>query len=152
MQKYILLTKLIATRSLGALPTIAREATRPNRNHSNGTDQKHLSKCIAVQWANATIGRQTLAYGDERLIGTSDWNNFGRTFDARGIPAWLMLPASAKARMQHRWRTCNAPRFVRIDSPSLNGRPNFVEKFASIGLAYCRIVGALTKKLCHSQN
>lgn len=31
---------------------------------------------------NLTAGRQTLAYGDERLIGTSDWNNFGRTFDA----------------------------------------------------------------------
>ena len=31
---------------------------------------------------NITAGRQTLAYGDERLIGTSDWNNFGRTFDA----------------------------------------------------------------------
>jgi hypothetical protein len=31
---------------------------------------------------NLTAGRQTLAYGDERLIGTADWNNFGRTFDA----------------------------------------------------------------------
>lgn len=28
------------------------------------------------------IGRQTLIYGDERLIGAFDWNNFGRTFDA----------------------------------------------------------------------
>ena len=28
------------------------------------------------------IGRQILAYGDERLVGSSDWNNFGRTFDA----------------------------------------------------------------------
>ena len=27
-------------------------------------------------------GRQTLVYGDERLIGASDWNNLGRTFDA----------------------------------------------------------------------
>lgn len=27
-------------------------------------------------------GRQTLVYGDERLIGSFDWNNFGRTFDA----------------------------------------------------------------------
>ena len=27
-------------------------------------------------------GRQTLIYGDERLIGASDWNNLGRTFDA----------------------------------------------------------------------
>lgn len=28
------------------------------------------------------FGRQELAYGDERLIGTVDWNNIGRTFDA----------------------------------------------------------------------
>ena len=27
-------------------------------------------------------GRQTLTYGDERLIGASDWSNLGRTFDA----------------------------------------------------------------------
>lgn len=27
-------------------------------------------------------GRQTLVYGDERLIGAFDWNNIGRTFDA----------------------------------------------------------------------
>jgi hypothetical protein len=33
------------------------------------------------EW-NVTAGRQTLAYGDERLVGISDWNNFGRTFDA----------------------------------------------------------------------
>lgn len=28
------------------------------------------------------IGRQVLAYGDERLVGEFDWNNFSRTFDA----------------------------------------------------------------------
>jgi hypothetical protein len=28
------------------------------------------------------VGRQILSYGDERLIGAFDWNNFGRTFDA----------------------------------------------------------------------
>jgi len=27
-------------------------------------------------------GRQELVYGDERLIGNFDWNNFGRSFDA----------------------------------------------------------------------
>jgi hypothetical protein len=30
----------------------------------------------------ARLGRQILSYGDERLIGGFDWNNFGRTFDA----------------------------------------------------------------------
>ena len=28
------------------------------------------------------LGRQILSYGDERLVGAFDWNNFGRTFDA----------------------------------------------------------------------
>jgi hypothetical protein len=28
------------------------------------------------------VGRQVLSYGDERLIGSFDWNNIGRTFDA----------------------------------------------------------------------
>jgi len=28
------------------------------------------------------LGRQELIYGDERLVGAFDWNNFGRTFDA----------------------------------------------------------------------
>jgi hypothetical protein len=28
------------------------------------------------------LGRQELAYGDERLIGVSDWDNIGRVFDA----------------------------------------------------------------------
>ena len=30
---------------------------------------------------NATIGRQLLSYGDERLVGAFDWNNLGRSFD-----------------------------------------------------------------------
>ena len=28
------------------------------------------------------LGRQELSFGDERLVGAFDWNNFGRTFDA----------------------------------------------------------------------
>ncbi len=28
------------------------------------------------------VGRQELSYGDERLVGSFDWNNFGRVFDA----------------------------------------------------------------------
>ncbi len=31
---------------------------------------------------NAKLGRQVLIYGDERLIGGFEWNNFARTFDA----------------------------------------------------------------------
>ena len=31
------------------------------------------------------VGRQELAYGDERLVGVSDWQNYARTFDAAKI-------------------------------------------------------------------
>jgi len=31
------------------------------------------------------IGRQELSYGDERLVGVSDWTNYARTFDAAKI-------------------------------------------------------------------
>jgi hypothetical protein len=34
---------------------------------------------------SAKIGRQILSYGDERVIGSFDWNNFGRTFDAAKV-------------------------------------------------------------------
>ena len=33
----------------------------------------------------AKIGRQELSYGDERLIGASDWGNTGRVFDAAKV-------------------------------------------------------------------
>lgn len=43
---------------------------------------------------NVTIGRQILSYGDERLVGSFDWNNIGRTFDAvkvhYGTEAWSL--------------------------------------------------------------
>lgn len=32
-------------------------------------------------WISATVGRQVLSFGDERVIGPSDWVNMGRTFD-----------------------------------------------------------------------
>ena len=38
------------------------------------------------------VGRQILTYGDERLVGPLDWNNFSRTFDAVKLrleqPGW----------------------------------------------------------------
>ena len=33
-------------------------------------------------WVDAIVGRQVFAFGDERVIGPSDWLNMGRTFDA----------------------------------------------------------------------
>ena len=36
----------------------------------------------AQGWADLTAGRQVFSFGDERVIGPSDWVNEGRTFDA----------------------------------------------------------------------
>ncbi len=41
-------------------------------------DISDYSKC---PWG-LKVGRQILSYGDERLVGAFEWNNFGRTFDA----------------------------------------------------------------------
>jgi len=36
-------------------------------------------------WADALAGRQVLLFGDERVIGPSNWTNVGRTFDVARI-------------------------------------------------------------------
>jgi hypothetical protein len=36
-------------------------------------------------WVDALAGRQVLLFGDERLIGPSNWTNVGRTFDVARI-------------------------------------------------------------------
>src|ERR1700751_5878913 len=36
-------------------------------------------------WGDALAGRQVLSFGDERVIGPSDWLNVGRTFDVARI-------------------------------------------------------------------
>lgn len=40
--------------------------------------------------ATVRVGRQLLAFGDERLVGSSDWNNFARSFDAARV-TWPKL-------------------------------------------------------------
>ncbi len=57
----------------------------PGAMGAEGDDQFDLRQAyvqFGPKWVNATIGRQTLVYGDERLVGISEWNNFTRTFDA----------------------------------------------------------------------
>ena len=39
----------------------------------------------ASGWADALAGRQVLAFGDERVIGPSDWLNVGRTFNVARV-------------------------------------------------------------------
>jgi hypothetical protein len=36
-------------------------------------------------WISAKIGRQILSFGDERVIGPSDWLNMGRSFDSARV-------------------------------------------------------------------
>ena len=59
------------------------------------------------------VGRQELAYGDERLIGAFGWNNIGRAFDA------------AKVRWQNAWGSVDffsampvVPRDTQFDMPN----------------------------------
>lgn len=59
------------------------------------------------------VGRQELAYGEERLVGAFDWNNMGRAFDA------------AKLRWQDTWGSVDAfaampvvPRDGQFDMPN----------------------------------
>jgi hypothetical protein len=74
------------------------DSDRPNEPGilgSEGDDPADLRQAyvkIGGKDLNVTIGRQILSYGDERLIGSFDWNNFGRTFDAvkfhYATPTW----------------------------------------------------------------
>jgi len=60
-------------------------ANIPGALGSEGDDPIDLRQAyikIGPKEFNVTVGRQVLAYGDERLLGSFDWNNIGRTFDA----------------------------------------------------------------------
>ena len=57
----------------------------PDAFGSEGTDSFDLRQAyieLALNEWGIKLGRQTLSYGDERLIGTADWRNLGNTFDA----------------------------------------------------------------------
>ena len=64
-------------------------STHDDRNPNAESDgpfdlrQAYLSLGNAGEFPlTAKVGRQELAYGDERLVGVSDWNNISRVFDA----------------------------------------------------------------------
>src|SRR5262249_25084906 len=67
------------------------------------------------------IGRQELIYGDERLIGASDWNNLGRSLDA------------AKVRWQNEWAAVDffTSRMVLPDDNHFN-QPNDYDWFSGV--------------------
>ncbi|MBL9114773.1 MAG: alginate export family protein [Verrucomicrobiaceae bacterium] len=58
----------------------------PLLNGAEGDDAFDL-RLASIEFGNANklslkLGRQVLAYGDERLVGPLEWLNFSRTFDA----------------------------------------------------------------------
>ncbi len=64
----------------------SKRANIPLQNGAEGDDAIDLRLAI-VEFGHANqttlkIGRQVLAYGDERLVGPLEWLNFSRTFDA----------------------------------------------------------------------
>ncbi len=66
----------------------------------------------------ARVGRQVLAYGDERLIGGFEWNNFARTFDAVKV---VYNAASAKTTVDF-----FAAHVVTIQGRNQNDKNDFV--------------------------
>ena len=69
---------------------------------AEGNDALDL-RIAAVSWGDPkkspvgfTLGRQVLAFGEERLVGPGDWNNFARTFDA-GKLVWTVVPGKTTA-------------------------------------------------------
>jgi len=69
---------------------------------AEGNDALDL-RIAAVTWGDHkkspvvfTLGRQILAFGEERLVGSSEWNNFARTFDA-GKLIWSVVPGNTTA-------------------------------------------------------
>ncbi|HKB57399.1 MAG TPA: alginate export family protein [Lacunisphaera sp.] len=69
---------------------------------AEGNDALNL-RLASVTWGDPkkspvvfTLGRQILAFGDERLVGPSEWNNFARTFDA-GKLVWSVVPGQTIA-------------------------------------------------------
>jgi hypothetical protein len=69
---------------------------------AEGNDTLDL-RLAAVTWGDPkksplvfTLGRQTILLGEERLVGASEWNNFGRVFDA-GKLVWSVVPGKTTA-------------------------------------------------------
>ncbi|HSA59144.1 MAG TPA: alginate export family protein [bacterium] len=63
--------------------TIANNNDAANPNNVFDLHQGFVSwEKIAGSIVTVTVGRQELAYGDERLIGAFNWSNIGRSFDA----------------------------------------------------------------------
>lgn len=74
------------------------------------------------------VGRQELAYGDERLVGAFAWNNIGRVFDA------------AKVRWQNEWFAAEAfSGWVVIPSSLTFNEPNTQDVFSGVDIISMKV-------------
>jgi len=76
---------------------------------AEGNDALDL-RIASVTWGDPkktpvvfTLGRQVLSFGEERLVGPGDWNNFARTFDA-GKLTWSIVPGKTTATLYRQQR------------------------------------------------
>lgn len=66
--------------------TIANNGDAANPNNVFDLHQGYIAfPRIGDGIVSVTLGRQELAYGEERLVGTFGWSNVGRSFDAAKI-------------------------------------------------------------------
>jgi hypothetical protein len=70
--------------------TVARQGSGPEADAID-LNQAYVAVGNPSFPLSLKVGRQELAYGEERLVGTNPWNNIGRVFDA------------AKVRWQNPW-------------------------------------------------
>lgn len=70
------------------------DSKRPNVPYANAAEGDDIADVRQLYFdigdprdnlVTARIGRQMMAYGDERLIGGFEWNNLARTFDAAKV-------------------------------------------------------------------
>lgn len=55
--------------------------TLNDNQHQFDLYQGYFHAAAGEDW-NVTIGRQEFSFGDSRLVGNGEWNNYGRTWDA----------------------------------------------------------------------
>jgi hypothetical protein len=95
----------------------------PDRNLDEDTIDFHQGWFAVANYADfpvgAKLGRQELSYGDERMIGLSDWSNTGRVFDALKL-RW---------QLERCWVDFFAANVVVVDDNSFDDKPDWADDF-----------------------
>lgn len=80
---------LVALQAQDVRESFSNRPDIPLQNGAEGDDAFDL-RLASIEVGNPSrfsvkLGRQVLAYGDERLVGPLEWLNFSRTFDALNL-------------------------------------------------------------------